>query len=259
MEGWGGDSQRGCLLLKTGRATAQYLPRCTSEGLLVVCTSGDSQRGCLLLKTGRREHDVLVANTRIHSCADQNFSAEPGGQRIGRDACHQRTSRFIFMCLVCVGGFVCLCVRACVCACVCSCVCVRRCALYLAVAACMAVYLAVAACACTRTSANTHTYKTRGIDTGYIIIINTGHLMMIAAQIGREHCPEGCRLHFVRGSCGALLVAVVPLLFCDMPFVGGIPCIRHPFLSAPSPERWCLTLRFLGGGPCACARCVRCN
>jgi hypothetical protein len=61
----------------------------------------------------------------------------------------------------------------------------------------------------------------------------TGHLMLIAAQIGREHCPEGCRWHFVRGSFSALFVARVALLFWGMPFVVGIPCIRRPFLSAP--------------------------
>jgi hypothetical protein len=172
----------------------------------------------------------------------------------------------LFLCVLCVwvGLFACAFARACVRACVRACACAGVHCIWQWLRAWPCIWQwqrahARAHRACTRTSANTHTYKTRGIDTGYIIIINTGHLMMIAAQIGREHCPEGCRLHFVRGSCGALLVAVVPLLFCDMPFVGGIPCIRHPFLSAPSPERWCLTLRFWGGGPCACARCVRCN
>jgi len=121
-----------------------------------------------------------------------------------------------------------------------SCVCLRACApVRSRVRVCVRVFVRVRApvCMCIwrwlrawprmRGHTCTHTHL-QGART-----LATGHLMLIAAQIGREHCPEGCRWCFVCGSCGALFVARVALLFCGMPFVGGIPCIRRPFLFAP--------------------------
>ena len=100
-------------------------------------------------------------------------------------------------------------------------VCVRVCVrVFVRLRAPVCMWRSLRACPCMRGHTCTHTHLQRART------LATGHLMLIAAQIGREHCPEGCRWHFVRGSCDALFVARVALLFCGMPFVGGIPCIR---------------------------------